>query len=100
MHLERWSKLFNGQIDVKALARESMTREELIEVIHRQGFEGLDKVRSCHLEPNGTFYVEAFEPSADEKRHEELLALNGIYTRLCANSFMDTGAGAIAEVVG
>ena len=33
-------------------------------------------------------------------RHEELLALNGIYARLCANSFMDTGAGAIAEVVG
>ncbi len=33
-------------------------------------------------------------------RHEELLALNGIYTRLCANSFMDTGAGAIAEVLG
>ena len=33
-------------------------------------------------------------------RHEELLALNGIYTRLCANSFMDTGAGLIADVVG
>jgi ABC-type multidrug transport system fused ATPase/permease subunit len=33
-------------------------------------------------------------------RHEELLALNGIYTRLCANSFMDTGAGTIADVVG
>jgi ATP-binding cassette subfamily B protein len=33
-------------------------------------------------------------------RHEELLALNGIYTRLCANSFMDTGAGRVAEVVG
>ncbi len=33
-------------------------------------------------------------------RHDELLALNGIYTRLCANSFMDTGAGAIVEVVG
>jgi len=33
-------------------------------------------------------------------RHAELLALNGIYTRLCANSFMDTGAGAIAEVLG
>jgi ATP-binding cassette subfamily B protein len=33
-------------------------------------------------------------------RHEELLALNGIYTRLCANSFMDTGAGAIAAVLG
>jgi ATP-binding cassette, subfamily B, bacterial len=33
-------------------------------------------------------------------RHAELLALNGIYTRLCANSFMDTGVGAIAEVLG
>jgi ABC-type multidrug transport system fused ATPase/permease subunit len=33
-------------------------------------------------------------------RHAELLALGGIYARLCANSFMDTGAGAIAEVVG
>ncbi|MGA3169404.1 MAG: ABC transporter ATP-binding protein [Chthoniobacteraceae bacterium] len=33
-------------------------------------------------------------------RHEELLALGGIYARLCANSFMDTGAGRVAEVVG
>ena len=33
-------------------------------------------------------------------RHAELLALNGIYSRLCANSFMDTGAGSIVEVVG
>ena len=31
-------------------------------------------------------------------RHDELLALNGIYTRLCANSFMDTGAGVLAGV--
>ena len=31
-------------------------------------------------------------------RHAELLALNGIYARLCANSFMDVGVGAIAEV--
>jgi ATP-binding cassette subfamily B protein len=33
-------------------------------------------------------------------RHAELLALGGIYARLCANSFMDTGAGSIAEIVG
>ena len=33
-------------------------------------------------------------------RHHELLALNGIYARLCANSFMDTRAGTIADVVG
>jgi len=31
-------------------------------------------VRCCELEPNGTFYVEAFEPSVDDKRHTELIA--------------------------
>jgi uncharacterized membrane protein YcaP (DUF421 family) len=63
----------DGQIDVKALARESLTREELIAVIHKQGFEDFHSVRKCQLEPNGTFYVEAFEPSIDDKRHSELL---------------------------
>jgi uncharacterized membrane protein YcaP (DUF421 family) len=64
----------DGQIDQKALARESLSREELLSVIHRQGFEDVHQVRRCELEPNGTFYVEAFDPSAADKRHEELLA--------------------------
>jgi uncharacterized membrane protein YcaP (DUF421 family) len=64
----------NGQIDQKALGRESLTREELIEVIHRQGFERVSQVRRCELEPNGTFYVEAYEPSSADKQHAELLA--------------------------
>lgn len=63
----------DGQIDRKALERESLTHEELIEVIHRQGFEHLHDVKRCELEPNGTFYVEAFDPSIDDKRHKELL---------------------------
>ena len=64
----------NGQIDRKALAKESLTQTELIEVIHRQGFEHVSAVRRCELEPNGTFYVEAFDPSIDDKRHAELMA--------------------------
>jgi uncharacterized membrane protein YcaP (DUF421 family) len=64
----------DGQIDPKALARESLTKTELLEVIHRQGFEHVSAVRRCELEPNGTFYVEAFDPSIDDKRHTELLA--------------------------
>ena len=63
-----------GQLDVKAMNREALTREELLSVIHKQGFEGFHQVRKCELEPNGTFYVEAFEPSAEDKRHNELLA--------------------------
>ena len=64
----------NGQLDPKAMSREMLSREELLSVVHRQGFEGFHQVRKCELEPNGTFYVEAFEPSADDKRHTELLA--------------------------
>jgi hypothetical protein len=31
------------------------------------------QVRRCELEPNGAFYVEAFDPSIADKRHAELL---------------------------
>jgi uncharacterized membrane protein YcaP (DUF421 family) len=64
----------NGQIDLKALNRESLSREELISVIHKQGFEHLHQVHRCELEPNGSFYVEAQDPSMSEKHHQELLA--------------------------
>jgi uncharacterized membrane protein YcaP (DUF421 family) len=64
----------DGQVDKSALHRESLTREELVAIVHRQGFEGIHQVRRCELEPNGTFYVEPFEPSAADKYHAELLA--------------------------
>jgi uncharacterized membrane protein YcaP (DUF421 family) len=75
----------NGQIDQKALNRESLSREELLNVIHRQGFETLHSVRRCELEPNGTFYVEAYEPSAADKQHAELLArLDNLQNQIAA----------------
>lgn len=75
----------NGQIDVKALQRESLSREELLAVIHRQGFDNLHTVRRCELEPNGTFYLEAFEPTLAEKQHEELLArLDNLQSQIAA----------------
>jgi uncharacterized membrane protein YcaP (DUF421 family) len=64
----------NGQIDRKALQRESLTQMELLDVIHKQGFDGIHNVQHCELQPNGTFYVEPYEPSAADKQHEELLA--------------------------
>jgi uncharacterized membrane protein YcaP (DUF421 family) len=66
--------VLDGQLDQRAMERESLTREDLLSVIHRQGFEDFDKVRRCILEPNGTFYVEAFDPSVADKRHDELLS--------------------------
>jgi uncharacterized membrane protein YcaP (DUF421 family) len=64
----------NGQIDIKAMERESLSREELLAVIHKQGFEHIHEVRRCQLEPNGSFYVEAIEPSTEDKHHAELIA--------------------------
>ncbi|MGA2572070.1 MAG: YetF domain-containing protein [Terracidiphilus sp.] len=71
----------NGRIDQKALERESLTREELLDAIHRQGFEDLHKVRLCKLETNGTFTVEAFEPSVADQQHQELLEKLDALTR-------------------
>src|SRR5579863_3598330 len=64
----------DGNIDSKALQHEALTREELIEVIHRQGYEHVHEVHRCELEPNGSFYVEGKDPSIADKRHEELLS--------------------------
>jgi uncharacterized membrane protein YcaP (DUF421 family) len=64
----------DGHVDRRALEKEALTREELIEVVHRQGFEHIHDVHRCELEPNGTFYIEGRDPSVADKRHEELLA--------------------------
>jgi len=63
----------NGQIDMHALKHESLTREQLIEAIHKQGFERLDQVARCELEPNGSFFMESVEPSIAQRNHEELM---------------------------
>ncbi len=65
--------ILNGQIDRKAMQRELLTQEELLDAIHKQGFEDFHKVHRCELEPNGSFYVEAFDPSIADKRHEEMM---------------------------
>ncbi len=75
----------NGLVDQKALKRESLTGQELLDVIHRQGLESIHKVQRCELEPNGTFYVEAFEPSLADKQHDELLAkLEALQSQIAA----------------
>jgi len=64
----------DGKVDQKAIKRESLSQQELLDVIHRQGFDNVQKVQRCELKPNGTFYVEAFEPTVADQQHAELLA--------------------------
>ena len=84
--------VFDGQIDRKAMERESLNREELLSVIHKQGFEDFHQVRKCELEPNGTFYVEAFDPSAADKHHIELLSrIDALSRQVAALRALPTG---------
>jgi uncharacterized membrane protein YcaP (DUF421 family) len=64
----------NGHLDKRAMQRESLTEEELLSVIHKQGFAHFSDVKQVVLEPNGNFFVEGREPNVSETQHVELLA--------------------------
>lgn len=63
-----------GHIVKDALAKEMLTRGELMTVLHRQGFDGLHEVDRCVLEPGGTFYIQRKLPAEDKVRHQEVMA--------------------------
>ena len=64
----------SGRVSNQALARELLTRSELITVLHRQGFESLDEVERCVLEPGGTFFIQRKMPPPDAVQHIEVMA--------------------------
>jgi uncharacterized membrane protein YcaP (DUF421 family) len=66
--------ILNGMIDHAALRKEVLTEEELLAVIHRQGFDDFDEVQECSIGPNGSFYVKGRQPSQEDDRHSALLA--------------------------
>jgi len=63
----------NGRVCEGGLAKELLTRSELLNVAHRQGFGRLDEVQNCSLEPGGTFFIEAKEPRPHERQHAEVM---------------------------
>ena len=68
-----------GVVDNAALAKETLTEMELLSVVHKQGLNDFNEVEKCVLEPNGTFYIEAMTPSADEA---QVMALQRSIERL------------------
>jgi len=63
----------NGCVVKDALDRELITVPELESVAHRQGFESLNEVQRCILEPGGTLAMFGKKPSTGEVRQEELI---------------------------
>jgi uncharacterized membrane protein YcaP (DUF421 family) len=69
------SKLIeHGRVDRRALAKEMITESELTVVAHRQGFDELEDIETCVLEPGGTFFIKGKNPDSDDRRHSEILA--------------------------
>ena len=64
----------NGKVREKTMAKELMTHSELLTAVHRQGFAHVKDIQECVLEPGGVFYIAGKVPSADERRHDEVLA--------------------------
>ena len=64
----------NGRVVKDALDRELITVPELESVAHRQGFESLEEVHRCILEPGGTLAMFGKKPSTGEARQEDLIA--------------------------
>ena len=74
-----------GKILQKNLAKELLSHSELLTVLHRQGFDDVDEVEQCVLEPSGTFSVKRKVPAQDDIQYAELIRrLEHIDTRLTA----------------
>jgi uncharacterized membrane protein YcaP (DUF421 family) len=63
-----------GRVKERELAKELITKPELLVIAHRQGFDKLDEVETCQIEPGGTFFMEGKTPRVTDTRHTELLA--------------------------
>src|SRR6266566_3424053 len=61
-----------GHVKKQALAKELLTQPELLTVLHRQGFDSMDDVERCVLEPGGTFFIQRKLPATDQLRHDEV----------------------------
>jgi len=63
----------DGKVLEDALKRETLTHEELISVLNKNGFNDPSDVSECVLEPNGTFFVKGMTPTAETVHSGELM---------------------------
>jgi uncharacterized membrane protein YcaP (DUF421 family) len=74
-----------GVVKNDALAKELLTTAELMTVLHRQGFETVEEVERCILQPGGTFDVKGINPPLEKLAHDEVMrALQDLSAKLDA----------------
>ena len=63
----------NGRIREDRLKKELITRSELEEAAHKQGFASLELIDCAILEPGGSISFMAKQPQPEETRYQEIL---------------------------
>lgn len=63
----------NGQVSLERLKKELISLTQLESAARKQGFESLDEVHRCVLEPGGNLTFIGKKPAVDELRHQELV---------------------------
>jgi len=63
----------NGIVNQVALKQETLTHEELISILNKNGFNDPADVDLCVLEPNGTFYVKGKTPTMETVHSSQLM---------------------------
>lgn len=71
----------NGAVDQLAMKKETLTHDDLISVLNKNGFNRPEDVKLCVLEPNGTFYVEGINPNQETVHSQELMEAVAELTR-------------------
>jgi uncharacterized membrane protein YcaP (DUF421 family) len=62
-----------GVVDEEEMKKQSLTHEDLVSVLNKNGFNDPADVQACVLEPNGTFYVEGNKPSSDDMGRDQMI---------------------------
>jgi uncharacterized membrane protein YcaP (DUF421 family) len=62
-----------GKVDEAVMKQETLSQEDLIAVLNRNGFNDPAEVETCILEPNGTFYVKGRSPSSDDTARQDMM---------------------------
>ena len=64
----------DGKVSLERLKKELISPKQLEAAARKQGFESLEGVQQCILEPGGTLTFVAKKPATDDVRHQELVA--------------------------
>jgi uncharacterized membrane protein YcaP (DUF421 family) len=63
----------DGVVNDAAMKQETLTHDDLISVLNKNGFNHPEDVKLCVLEPNGTFYVEGITPNTESIHAKALM---------------------------